>query len=196
MPPNDTKRPTHEFSKLTGSGHTRFRFLEGGCGKSEEWTVPDEWEIPHESTCAPFSPIGRYGVVGLAASAFSHSAAFRRKFSFTENYRDYKAKDTWLSKVAYGHAHRPKLLTYDLEKLVKLGALRTMFTYGTLFMVDKSLIRQCFIYLILGFGTTLAVLNVFDLAYDQNEIDTEDLEQLSFYLNRFIHKARCHLDAI
>jgi hypothetical protein len=87
--------------------------------------------------------------------------------------------------LAFGHAGKPKILSYDLDSLVISGALHTALkTAGTVFSMDSSLAKSQLWYTFL-FLVTLIVTYVW-FPHDSTRSPSDALEELARYLNVFI----------
>jgi hypothetical protein len=95
-----------------------------------------------------------------------------------------------ITTLAYGTAGKPKLLFYDLERLVKRGALSTMFVKGTVLTMDTGVLQNiAFNMLTAAIVAVLAVLSNSGAASGDaaDGVDVgSGLTLLSTYLNGFV----------
>lgn len=90
-----------------------------------------------------------------------------------------------ITHLAWGAAGKPKLLTYNLEKLVALGGMLTVFTRGTIFTLDTGILQQ-FFEIIIG-SSSIALAMWFGIGRDQiPTVETGNLEDLAVYLGGFV----------
>ena len=93
-----------------------------------------------------------------------------------------KYETRWLSTLAYGTAGIPKILKYDLHRLVKSGGILSLFMHGTGMMANRMVVKTlCFSWGIAGL-TCLSCTFIFN----PEALVKERLEVLSEYLNSFI----------
>lgn len=91
-----------------------------------------------------------------------------------------------ITHLTWGTSGKAKLLTYDLEKLVRIGGILAIFTKGTIFTLDSGIVQQ-FVEITLGFsGIALAMWFLIDGPENIRTIETANLEQLSSYLGGFV----------
>lgn len=84
--------------------------------------------------------------------------------------------------VTYGLSGRPKILDYDLKRLVTIGGVMTCLTRGTILRVDDGVLRHMS-------GLTLLFISVAIIMWasleDLKDVDTKSLENLADYMNGF-----------
>jgi len=84
--------------------------------------------------------------------------------------------------IAYGISGQPKLLEYDLKKLVRGGGIATALTRGTIIRLDDGVLRAVTsLFLISGCVATILWASVEEV----KEVDTKSLEALAEYMNGF-----------
>jgi len=84
--------------------------------------------------------------------------------------------------LAYGISGKPKLLEYDLKKLVRYGGVATSLTPGTILRVDDGVLRHMCLLLLLSM--TVAIV-MWAAVEDLKAVDTKSLENLAEYMNGF-----------
>lgn len=84
--------------------------------------------------------------------------------------------------LAYGISGMPKLLEYDLKKLVTNGGVVTALTRGTILRVDSGVIRHVGVLLIISVAVALSMWTAID---NLETLDTKSLEGLADYMNGF-----------
>merc|ERR1719191_1937162 len=57
-----------------------------------------------------------------------------------------------ITHLTWGTSGKAKLLTYDLEKLVRIGGILAIFTKGTIFTLDSGIVQQ-FVEISSGFSS-------------------------------------------
>jgi len=94
----------------------------------------------------------------------------------------YRQESTEYATLAFGHAGKPKVLWYDQALLVKRGAIITAFrAKGTIFTMDASIPVIILIYICIAAAAFCGVRYA-----SKMEFETDKLEKVSDYLNRFI----------
>jgi hypothetical protein len=89
-----------------------------------------------------------------------------------------KTRRGFICEFVVGHAGKPKLLTYDLEKLVKWGGIATMFSTGTIFNGCGAFQVAISSYFVAG----LAFAGFASL----ETMDSQGVEELARYMNAFV----------
>merc|ERR550514_1410327 len=98
----------------------------------------------------------------------------------------YQVDDShWIATFAFGHAGIPKLLRYNLTKLVQYGGVLSMRTMGTVFTMDWSITRNT---LAMTFILAVTAVCTVFAAGEENihQVETESLERLSSHINAFV----------
>jgi hypothetical protein len=84
--------------------------------------------------------------------------------------------------LAYGISGMPKLLVYDLKKLITYGGVFTALTRGTIFRVDGGVIKHvavlCLVFTAVAVGMWAGIENL-------ETLDTGSLQELASYMNGF-----------
>lgn len=117
-----------------------------------------------------------------ASSPSSHHI----RFNLREHVDTYQTEKTWICTFAFGHAKVRKLLTYDLKKLVQYGGILSMFSKGTIFTMDQSVIRNVVAMCSVAAIVCTAVHFSFEGKGEDARMDTESLEQLATHINAFV----------
>lgn len=84
--------------------------------------------------------------------------------------------------LAYGISGMPKLLEYDLKKLVTNGGVVTALTRGTILRVDSGVIRHVGVLLLIFAAVAVAMWGAIE---NLDTVDTKSLEGLADYMNGF-----------
>eukprot|EP00746_Dinoflagellata_sp_MGD_P012384 gnl/MRDRNA2_/MRDRNA2_126402_c0_seq1.p1 gnl/MRDRNA2_/MRDRNA2_126402_c0~~gnl/MRDRNA2_/MRDRNA2_126402_c0_seq1.p1 ORF type:complete len:488 (+),score=92.98 gnl/MRDRNA2_/MRDRNA2_126402_c0_seq1:42-1466(+) len=116
----------------------------------------------------------------------SSSPEHHVKFNLQEHVEAYEVEKTWICTFAFGHAKVPKLLTYDLKKLVQYGGILSMFSKGTIFTMDQSVIRNVLAMCSVAAVVCTVVHFSFQGRSENDRMDTESLEQLATHINAFV----------
>lgn len=113
----------------------------------------------------------------------SHEGVYRQPGELVEMYASHSRLEKGkVVTLAYGIAGIPKLLVYDLRKLVRYGGVATSLTPGTILRVDDGVMRHMLGLLLIAISVAVAMWAFIE---DLTSIDTKSLEGLAEYMNGF-----------
>eukprot|EP00747_Dinoflagellata_sp_TGD_P133465 gnl/TRDRNA2_/TRDRNA2_175198_c1_seq5.p1 gnl/TRDRNA2_/TRDRNA2_175198_c1~~gnl/TRDRNA2_/TRDRNA2_175198_c1_seq5.p1 ORF type:complete len:532 (-),score=72.32 gnl/TRDRNA2_/TRDRNA2_175198_c1_seq5:193-1788(-) len=94
----------------------------------------------------------------------------------------FRQKTSRFATLAYGHAGKAKVLQYDLEQMVRLGAFRTALgSKGTIFTMDSQMAKSQLWYVLLFVIAFLPAYFIKGV-----DLETKTLEASAMYFNTFI----------
>ena len=102
--------------------------------------------------------------------------------------RRYRVDEShWIATFAFGHSGKAKMLRYDLTKLLQFGGVLTMRMSGTVFTMDRSLVRNTgAMLLVLFLVCAMTVIYAGGKAEGMQKVESESLVELADHINAFV----------